>query len=117
MSPTQSKSEDDFASFLEYEPVTRPLALPGHISMMKFQKSVMHDVIESVAGSQQSNPADSTVFVGGGYLLKRVIWLQYGPYSDINSAYVTYVQKHYGINSVVIVFDGYSDAPIIRGVR
>ena len=89
------KSEDDFASCFKYELAPRPLSLFDEISMRKTQKSVMYDVIESVAGSQQTYPAESTVVVDGGYLLRRVIWPQHVSYSDIYSAYVTYVQKHY----------------------
>ena len=77
----------------------------------------MYDVIESVAGSQQTYPEESTVVVDGGYLLRRVIWPQHGSYGDVYSAYVTYVQKHHGTDNVVIVFDGYSDAPSTKGVE
>ncbi|XP_028418322.1 uncharacterized protein LOC114543611 [Dendronephthya gigantea] len=105
------KTDEDFASCLEYELAPRPLSLFDEISMRKTQKSVMYDVIESVADSQQTYPAGSTVVLDGGYLLRRVIWPQHGSYSDIYSSYVTYVQKHYETQRVVIVFDGYSDAP------
>jgi len=85
--------------------------------MRKTQKSLTYDVIESVAGSQQTYPEESTVVVDGGYLLRRVIWPQHGSYSDVYSTYVTYVQKHHGTNNVVIVFDGYSDAPSTKGME
>jgi len=111
------KADQDFASCLEYELAPRPLSLFDDISMRKTQKSVMYDDIESVAGSQQTYPEESTVVIDGGFLLRRVIWPQHGSYSDIYSAYVTYVQKHYGTNNVVIVFDSYSDAPSTKGVE
>lgn len=59
------KSDEDFASCLEYELAPRPLSLFDDISMRKTQKSVMYDVIESVAGSQQTYPEESTVVVDG----------------------------------------------------
>jgi len=59
------KSYEDFASCLEYELAPRPLSLFDDISMRKTQKSVMYDVIESVAGSQQTYPEESTVVVDG----------------------------------------------------
>ena len=64
------KSDEDFASCLEYELAARPLSLFDDISMRKTQKSVMYNVIESVAGSQQTYPEESTVVVDGGYLLR-----------------------------------------------
>ena len=111
------KSDEDFASCLEHELAPRPLSLFDDISMRKTQKSVMYDVIESVAGSQQTYLEESTVVVDGGYLLRRVIWPQHGSYSDVYSTYVTYVQKHHGTNNVVIVFDGYSDAPSTKSME
>jgi len=42
------KSDEDFASCLEYERAPRPLSLIDDIPMRKTQKSVMYDVIESV---------------------------------------------------------------------
>jgi len=75
------KSDEDFASCLQYELASRPLSLLMTY-LRKTQKSVMYDVIESVA-------EESTVVVDGGYLLRRVIWPQHGSYSDVYSAYVT----------------------------
>ena len=57
--------------------------------MRKTQKSVTYDVIESVAGSQQTYPEESTVVVDGGYLLRRVVWPERGSYSEVYSTYVT----------------------------
>ena len=50
------KSDEDFVSCLEYKLAPRPLSLFDDISIRKTQKSVMYDVIESVAGSQQTYP-------------------------------------------------------------
>ena len=111
------KSDKDFASCLEYELASRPLSLFDEISIRETQKSVMYDVIESLADSQQTYPAGSTVVLDGGYLLKRVLWPQHGSYSDIYSSYVSYIQKHYRTQSVVIVFDGYSDVPSTKSAE
>ena len=113
------KTDKDFASCLEYEVAPRPLSLFNEISMRKTQKSVMYDVIESVADSQQTYPAGSTFVLDGGHLLRRVIWPQHGSYSDIYSSYVKYVQKHYETHTcrAVIVFDGYSDAPSTKSAE
>ena len=64
------KSDEDFASCLEYELAPRPLSLFDEISMRKTQKSVMYDVIESVVDSQQTYPEDSRIVLDGGYLLR-----------------------------------------------
>ena len=64
------KSDEDFASCLEYELAPRPLSLCDEISMRKTQKSVMYDVIESVVDSQQTYPEDSRIVLDGGYLLR-----------------------------------------------
>ena len=102
------KSDEDFASCLEYELAPRPLSLFDDISMRKTEKAVLYRVIESYAASEQTYPKDSMCVVDGGYLLRRVVWPQHGTYSDVYSAYVSYVQRHYGTTSYVI-FDGYGD--------
>ena len=68
------KSDEDFASCLEYELAPRPLSLFDDISMRKTQKSVMYDVTESVAGSQQTYPEESTVVVDGGYFISSFVF-------------------------------------------
>ena len=83
------KSEDYFASCLEYELAPKSLSLFDYIFLRKTQKCVMYDVIESVVGSQQIYPAESTVVVAGWYLPRRVMWPQDVWVSDIYSAYVT----------------------------
>ena len=59
--------------------------------MRKNKKSVMYDILESLAGSQDTYPEESKVILDGGYLLRRVIWPQHTTYSDVYSTYVTFV--------------------------
>ena len=73
------KSDEDFASCLEYELAPRPLSLFDDISMRNTQKSVMYDVTESVAGSQQTYPEESTVVVDGGYFISSFVFHPHPP--------------------------------------
>lgn len=111
------RSDEDFASCLKYELAPRPLSFFDEMSMRKTKKSVMYDVTESLVDSQQTYLAVCRVVLDGGYLLRQVIWPQHGSYSEVYSTYVTHVQPHYGRNSVVTVFDGYSDAPTTKDVE
>ena len=110
------KSDEDFASCLEYELAPRPLSLFDEISMRKTEKAVMYRVLESYAASEQTYPKDNMFIVDGGYLLRRVVWPQNGSYGDLYSTYVSYVQRHFGTTSYVI-FDGYGDAQSTKTVE
>ena len=85
------KSDEDFASCLQYELAPRPLSLFDEISMRKTDKAVMYKVMESLTECEKTYPQDSTFIIDGGYLLRRVVWPQHGLYSDIYKAYVSYV--------------------------
>ena len=63
------KSDEDFASCLEYELAPRPLPLFDELSMRKTEKAVMYSVIESYSGCELTYPKESMFVVDEGYLL------------------------------------------------
>lgn len=110
------KSDEDFASYLEYELAPRPLSLFDEISMRKTDKSTMYSVMEAYYDCEQTYSIEGTFIVDGGYLLRRVVWPQHGTYNDVYKAYVSYVERHFHRNCYV-VFDGYSDGPTTKNVE
>ena len=50
--------------------------------------------------------SNSIHVVDGGYLLHRVVWSKNQSFASICSNYIQFIQRHYGINAI-IVFDGY----------
>ena len=113
-----AKSDEDFASYLEFELAPRPLSLFDQISMRRTDKTVMYQVVKSFCGcvSGSGYPQSSMFVVDGGYLLHRVIWPQHATCRDLYKAYVCYVQKHFCAGCYVI-FDGYSNGPSTKGVE
>ena len=85
--------------------------------MRKNKKSVMYDILESLAGSQDTYPEESKVILDGGSLLRRAIWPQHTTYSDFYSTYVTFVQRLCRTTGIIIVFDGYTNAPSTKGME
>ncbi len=112
------KSDEDFASCLQYELAPRPVSLFDDVSMRKTEKAIMYKVIETASGveCEETCPTDSIYVLDGGYLLRRVVWPQNGTYSDLYRTYVAYVRKHFPSNCHV-VFDGYSDAPSTKSAE
>lgn len=52
-------------------------------------------------------PPKCIIYLNGGYLLRRVVWMNPANYYPICFQYVKYITKYYGRN-VTIVFEGYS---------
>ncbi len=94
------KSDEDFASCLQYELAPRPVSLFDDVSMRKTEKAIMYKVIETASGveCEETCPTDSIYVLDGGYLLRRVVWPQNGTYSDLYRTYVAYVRKHFPSN-------------------
>ncbi|KAF4531641.1 hypothetical protein B566_EDAN006572 [Ephemera danica] len=75
-------------------------------TMRRGQKSKLQELLTTYANEEeQSNNADIFV-IDGGFLLHKLCWPRPATWNDIFNAYVDYVIKYYGTNSI-IVFDGY----------
>ncbi len=101
------KSEEDVAELLSYELTPFPMALFLEGGMRKGKKSSLYDVLP-VEDNATVDLNQSTNVVDGGFLLHRMKWKPSSNVSSICQQYLTYVQKHYGPNCMV-VFDGYDD--------
>ncbi|CAK1594036.1 unnamed protein product [Parnassius mnemosyne] len=75
--------------------------------MRKGKKSSLYDVLP-VENNAALDLNQTTNVVNGGFLLHRMKWKPSSNVSSICHQYITYVQKNYGVNCMV-VFDGYSD--------
>jgi hypothetical protein len=108
------RSPDIEVNFL-YELTTTPMALFKDSCLRKTAKSSLAKVlIKGIDNSWNKFKASSPTYVlDGGCLLHKVKWSNSGTYSEVVSQYVTYVQKHFGLNCFII-FDGYCNGPTIK---
>ncbi|CAK1588860.1 unnamed protein product [Parnassius mnemosyne] len=101
------KNDEDVADLLTYELTPFPMSLFHEGVMRKGKKSSLYDVLP-VENNAALDLNQTTNVVDGGFLLHRMKWKPSSSVSSICHQYITYVQKHYGTNCMV-VFDGYSD--------
>ncbi len=92
--------------YLSYELAPQPPSLFQDGLMRKSPKSALGQLLRSKAPLESRFPDDAMYIVDGGYLLRVVIWPANPTYSQVCDSYVSYTERHYGIEAIV-VFDGY----------
>ncbi|KAF4527646.1 hypothetical protein B566_EDAN010870, partial [Ephemera danica] len=104
--------ETDLRACLCYELATHaPSLFDAHGNLRKGEKSALQNSIYQLSGdAAPSNATDQNVahVIDGGFLLHKIPWHPLTTFGDILNIYVTYVRRHYGIDTT-IVFDGYSE--------
>ncbi|KAG1706167.1 Carcinine transporter [Nymphon striatum] len=92
--------------YLSYELAPQPPSLFLDGLMRKSPKSELGQLFRSKAPLESCFPDDAMYIVDGGYLLRVVIWPANPTYSQVCDSYVSYTERHYG-NEAIVVFDGY----------
>ena len=95
--------------YLSYELAPEPTSLFQEGLMRKSQNSALAQLLRSKAPLKSGLPNDAMYIVDGEYLLHVVIWPPNPTYGQICDSYVSYVVRHFSIETIV-VFDGYNSA-------
>ena len=103
------RDSSDIELYLSYEFAPEPTSILLEGLMRKSQKSALAQLLRSKALLESGLPNDATYIVNGGYLLHVVIWPPNPTYGQICDSYVSYVVRHFGIETIV-VFDEYDSA-------
>lgn len=102
------KTEQDLKKYFYYELAPSPPSLFNNGLMRKGNKS---SLIKLLNPKSCTSPTNEILYViDGGWLLHRVIWPKLANFDQIANLYVSYILKHFGVNTRV-VFDGYYDIP------
>lgn len=99
------RSDEELASYLQYELAARPPALFDDVSIRKGNKSSLIPILEMFASPDGKVPDGATFIVDGGYLLYQVVWHRQGTYKQICEQYISFLEQRYG--QCYVVFDGY----------
>lgn len=100
------KSSSDIEHFLSYELAPQPYSLFHEGLMRKTSKRVLGQLLKSKVEPQTEFPEKSIFVIDGGYLLHAVVWPPNSTYGEVCQAYVSFIQNHFGVDTLV-VFDGY----------
>jgi len=84
-----------------------PLALFDEQGLRKTKKSALYDILQPIS-LENINITNGKYVIDGGFLLHRVIWQMNKTFELICESYITYVEKHFGADTIV-VFDGYEN--------
>lgn len=98
------QSDEELQEYMQFELAPFPLSLFTEEGMRKGTKSWLYKVFMPL--SNDTLFGNSTHVIDGGFLLHRVVWHHNQSFAAICTNYVQYVERHYGLNAV-IVFDGY----------
>jgi len=97
------KSDAQLKIYSTYELAPYPLSLFNEKGMRKGTKADLYKIFPEC---ESPDFKDVIYVLDGGYLLRKVLWEQKQTYGAICDKYVSYVERHFGSNCV-IVFDGY----------
>jgi hypothetical protein len=100
------RDSSEMEVYLSYELAPQPPSLFQDGLMRKSPKSALGQLLRSKAPLESRFPDDAKYIVDGGYLLRVVIWPANPTYSQVCDSYVSYTERHYG-NETIVVFDGY----------
>ena len=100
------RDSSEMEVYLSYELAPQPPSLFQDGLMRKSPKSALGQLLRSKAPLESRFPDDAMYIVDGGYLLRVVIWPANSTYSQVCDEYVSYTERHYG-NEAIVVFDGY----------
>ncbi|XP_072153362.1 uncharacterized protein [Bemisia tabaci] len=99
------RSDTELENYFNYELSPIPQALFDSHGMRKGTNSTLYKSF-NVSKNLKLTTENCKFVIDGGYLLHCVIWPRVGTFLDVFNAYVKYVEKHYGLECL-IVFDGY----------
>ncbi|KAG1695752.1 Alpha-catulin [Nymphon striatum] len=100
------RDSSEMEVYLSYELAPQP---PSHFLdglMRKSPKSTLGQLFRPKAPLESCFPDDVMYIVDGGYLLRVVIWPANPTYSQVCDSYVSYTERLYG-NEAIVVFGGY----------
>ena len=100
------RDSSEMEVYLSYELAPHPPSLFQDGLMRKSPKSALGQLLRSKAPLESRFPDNAMYIVDGGYLLRVVIWPANATYSQVCDEYVSYTERHYG-NEAIVVFDGY----------
>ncbi|KAG1683898.1 ATP-binding cassette sub-family A member 3 [Nymphon striatum] len=92
--------------YLSYELAPQPPSLFLDGLMRKSPKNTLGQLFRPKAPLESCFPDDVMYIVDGGYLLRVVIWPANPTYSQVCDSYVSYTERLYG-NEAIVVFGGY----------
>ncbi|KAJ8873226.1 hypothetical protein PR048_026859 [Dryococelus australis] len=90
---------------------TKPPALFDKASLRKGNKSSLCTAFKYE--DTPKIPEDCIYVIDGGHLLHSVVWPRPATHGDVLACYINCIIFHYG-NNCAVVFDGYSEEPIIN---
>ena len=91
---------------MAYELAPQPASLFHEGLMKKTSKAVLGQLLKSVAESQYQFQEQSIFVIDSSYHLRAVILPPNTTYRQVYQSYVSYIRKHFGLETIV-VFDGY----------
>jgi hypothetical protein len=101
------RSDEELASFLQYELSPRPPSLFDEVSIRKGNKASLVPLLEQYGPAEDQVPDGAYYTIDGGYLIHQIIWIHHGTYRQVCNQYVGFVRSTYGQCS--IIFDGYEE--------
>ncbi|KAG1667826.1 hypothetical protein GQR58_018190 [Nymphon striatum] len=103
------RDSSEMEVYLSYELAPQPPSLFLDGLMRKSPKSTLGQLFRPKAPLESCFPDDVMYIVDGGYLLRVVIWPANPTYSQVCDSYVSYTERLYG-NEAIVVFGGYKCA-------
>lgn len=103
----------DLENYFEYELAPFPLSLFEAADMRTTKRSNFYQIFRLI--TKKLDEQNTVFVVNGRFLLYRAEWRHCETFGAVRSRYVTYVEKHFNSN-VVIVFDGYNGTVVHRKV-
>lgn len=101
-------SSAEMEYYLSFELAPYPPALFKEGLLRKNTKSDLTKMLKKNLTPLTDIPANSEIFIDGGYLLRKYIWCDDDTFHQICLQYITYIQNHYS-RKATVVFDGYDD--------
>ncbi|KAG1680909.1 hypothetical protein GQR58_012092 [Nymphon striatum] len=100
------RDSSEMEVYLSYKLALQPPSLFLNGLMRKSPKSALGQLFRPKAPLESCFPDDVMYIVDGGYLLRVVIWPANPTYSQVCDSYVSYTERLYG-NEAIVVFGGY----------